>query len=72
MPLSAPIRGVDGTLIEAIPVKKGMRIVTDIRGSNTNKEIWGPDAYEWKPERWMNPLPRAVEEAHIPGVYSHL
>ncbi|OJT02020.1 Docosahexaenoic acid omega-hydroxylase CYP4F3 [Trametes pubescens] len=72
MPLSAPIRGRDGTMIESIPVKKGMRIITDIRGSNTNVELWGPDAYEWKPERWMNPLPRTLEEAHIPGVYSHL
>ncbi|KAL1947168.1 hypothetical protein VTO73DRAFT_14129 [Trametes versicolor] len=72
MPLSSPIRGRDGTMIESIPVKKGMRIITDIRGSNTNVELWGPDAYEWKPERWMEPLPRALEEAHIPGVYSHL
>lgn len=49
-----------------------MRIITDIGGSNCDKELWGEDAYEWKPERWMNPLPRAVEEAHIPGVYSHM
>ncbi|KAI0781533.1 cytochrome P450 [Trametes elegans] len=72
LPLSAPIRGIDGTLIESIPVKKGSRIFTDISASNRNKELWGPDADEWKPERWLNPLPRALEEAHIPGVYSHL
>ncbi|KAI0628826.1 cytochrome P450 [Trametes polyzona] len=72
LPLSAPIRGIDGKLIEAIPMKKGMRILTDIRGSNCNKELWGEDADDWKPERWLNPLPRALEEAHVPGVYSHL
>ncbi|KAI0826700.1 cytochrome P450 [Trametes gibbosa] len=72
LPLSAPIRGRDGTLMDAVPVKKGLRIFTDIRACNTNKELWGPDACEWKPERWLSPLPRALEEAHIPGVYSHL
>ncbi|KAI0355161.1 cytochrome P450 [Trametes cingulata] len=72
LPLSAPVPALDGTMLESIPVKKGTRIITDILGSNTNKEIWGEDAYEWNPERWMKPLPRELEEAHIPGVYSHL
>ncbi len=39
---------------------------------NTNKALWGEDAYEWKPERWLGPLPRALDEARIPGVYSNL
>jgi len=34
--------------------------------------MWGPDVYEWKPERWLNPLPESVTNARIPGVYSHL
>ncbi|KAI0657156.1 cytochrome P450 [Cubamyces menziesii] len=72
LPLSAPIRGLDGSLIDIIPVTKGMLIVTDIEASNCDKETWGEDAYEWKPERWLKPLPSAVDEAHIPGVYSHL
>ncbi|OJT02021.1 Cytochrome P450 3A24 [Trametes pubescens] len=72
LPLSAPIRGLDGTMIEAIPVKKGITIITSVLASNNNPELWGADVDEWKPERWMNPLPRALEEAHIPGLYSHL
>ena len=59
-------------MIESIPVGKGMRVLTDLEASNCNKELWGEDAYEWKPERWLKPLPSALEEAHIPGVYSHL
>ncbi|OBZ67756.1 hypothetical protein A0H81_12306 [Grifola frondosa] len=39
--------------------------------SNHNKTLWGEDVYEWKPERWLTPLPRAVEEARIPGAYSN-
>ncbi|GLB40486.1 putative cytochrome P450 [Lyophyllum shimeji] len=30
------------------------------------------DAAEWKPERWLSPLPQAVQDAHIPGIYSNL
>ncbi|KAI0333098.1 cytochrome P450 [Cubamyces sp. BRFM 1775] len=72
LPLSAPIQGKDGSMIESIPVRKGMRVLTDLEASNCNKELWGEDAYEWKPERWLKPLPSAVDDAHIPGVYSHL
>ncbi len=42
----------------------------DIQASNDNKAFWGEDAYEWKPERWLEPLPRTVDEARIPGIYS--
>ncbi|EMD40943.1 hypothetical protein CERSUDRAFT_103315 [Gelatoporia subvermispora B] len=72
MPLSEPIRGVDGTMMHEIPVPKGTTIQVGIMGSNWNKAIWGEDAMEWKPERWLNPLPTAVDEARIPGVYSNL
>ncbi|KAH9929175.1 cytochrome P450 [Fomitopsis serialis] len=72
MPLSAPIRGVDGTLINEVPVPEGTVVHIGILASNRNPALWGPDAAEWKPERWLNPLPEVVKEAHIPGVYSHL
>ncbi|RXW23112.1 hypothetical protein EST38_g2743 [Candolleomyces aberdarensis] len=36
------------------------------------KYLWGPDSYEWKPERWLTPIPDKLVEARIPGVYSHL
>ena len=55
-----------------IAVPKGSQIVVNLRAVNTYKAIWGEDALEWKPERWLNPLPRSVEEARIPGIYSHV
>ena len=67
-----PIRGVDGTLIPEVAVPKGSYVVVNMRAVNTYKAIWGEDALEWKPERWLNPLPRSVEEARIPGIYSHV
>ena len=31
-----------------------------------------PDALEWKPERWLSPLPESIMDSKIPGIYSHL
>jgi len=70
--LSRPVTGVNGRLIHEIPVTKGTGIIIGIRASNRNKEIWGEDAHEWKPERWLSPLPDTVTDAGIPGVYSNL
>ncbi|KAL6306606.1 cytochrome P450 monooxygenase [Sparassis latifolia] len=72
LPLSAPIRGVNGEMINEVPVPKGTRIFVGVMGSNLSKALWGEDALEWKPERWLSPLPTALTDAHIPGVYSNL
>ena len=72
LPLHEPVRGVDGTLISEVSIPKGTVVVLNLQACNTNKALWGEDAYEWKPERWLAPLPPALEEARIPGVYSNL
>jgi len=53
-------------------VPKGTNIVISLLGSNTNPSLWGEDAAEWRPERWLSQLPEKVLEAHMPGIYSHL
>ncbi|OBZ67636.1 Docosahexaenoic acid omega-hydroxylase CYP4F3 [Grifola frondosa] len=72
LPLSEPICGVDGSMISEILVPKDTTVHIGIMSSNCNRALWGDDAYKWKPERWLAPLPHAVEDAHIPGVYSNL
>ncbi|KAI0651533.1 cytochrome P450 [Trametes meyenii] len=72
LPLSEPVRGLDGTLMSAIPVPAGTRVVADINACNRDRGLWGADADQWRPERWLNGVPKNVEEAHVPGVYSHL
>ncbi|PIL32261.1 cytochrome P450 [Ganoderma sinense ZZ0214-1] len=72
LPLSEPIRMLDGSLISSLPIPKGTRLVPNMGQSNIDPALWGPDAEEWRPERWLEPLPRAVEDARIPGVYSHM
>ena len=71
VPISEPLRGTDGKLVTEIVIPKGSNLFTYLLGPNTDKAIWGEDALEWKPERWLSPLPPSVEEAHIPGIYSH-
>ena len=72
LPLSQPVRGRDGKLITEIPLAKDTAVFVGVMSSNTNRALWGDDAYEWKPERWLSPLPEAVLDAKIPGVYSNL
>lgn len=72
MPLSQPARVINGEMMSRIPVPKGTNILVGIRASNLNPNVWGDDACEWKPERWLNGLPQTVPDAHIPGVYSNL
>ncbi|KAI0928018.1 hypothetical protein AcW2_004165 [Taiwanofungus camphoratus] len=71
-PLSPPIRGVDGTMMHEIHISKGTVVFIGVLASNRNKAVWGDDALEWKPERWLSPLPDSVAEARIPGVFSSL
>ncbi|KAF4617774.1 hypothetical protein D9613_006308 [Agrocybe pediades] len=72
LPFSNPIKGLDGSEIREIPIPAGTNVVVAIAAANCNPELWGPDSYEWKPERWLKSLPEAVSQARIPGVYSNL
>ena len=72
MPISEPIIGNDGNLMKEILVPAGTEIVIGIRPINKDKAIWGEDAEEFKPERWLSPLPSSVTDARIPGVYANL
>ncbi|KAM5533780.1 hypothetical protein V8D89_012555 [Ganoderma adspersum] len=72
LPLAQPVRGMDGKLMHEIFVPKDTSVAIGLLASNRNKAIWGEDAEEWKPERWLSPLPESVGEAHVPGIYSNL
>ncbi|KAG6907131.1 hypothetical protein DXG01_010435 [Tephrocybe rancida] len=72
LPLSTPIRGIDGTEMYSILVPKNTKIIIAILNANKDPLLWGPDTLEWKPERWLAPLPEAVQEAPMAGIYSHL
>ena len=72
LPLSEPVHTTNGKIMDAIPVAKGSQCLIGFIGSNMSKAMWGEDALEWKPERWLATLPTEVTESRIPGVYSNL
>ena len=71
LPLSAPILDVDGHKVHEIFVPKNTNVYAQITNLNRDPSIWGTDAAEWKPERWLAPLPQSVADANIQGVYAN-
>jgi len=71
LPLGSPIIGEDGTKMSEIPIANNTDVIISIVGVNRDPAVWGPDAAQWKPERWLSPLPDSVSEARVPGVYSN-
>lgn len=72
LPLREPAADVDGSVITEIVVPKGTPIVIGILACNESKTLWGEDALDWRPERWLSPPPETLMDAHVPGIYSHL
>ncbi|KAJ2919029.1 hypothetical protein MD484_g1463, partial [Candolleomyces efflorescens] len=72
LPFSKPIIGRDGKEMTEVHVPKGTKVFPSVLGSNRNPDVWGPDAGEWKPERWLEGLPESVVGSKVPGIYSHL
>ncbi|KAF7375174.1 hypothetical protein MSAN_00404000 [Mycena sanguinolenta] len=69
LPLSKPYIDKNGAIHETLPIRKGQTIHVPISAVNTDKDIWGPDAQEFRPERWEN-VPKAVQ--NIPGMWANL
>ncbi|KAK4419775.1 cytochrome [Sesamum alatum] len=48
-----------------IDVPKGVNVWTYVLTSHTDPEIWGPDAYEFNPERFANGITGACKFPHL-------
>lgn len=71
LPLLWPIKAADGKdEIKEIYLRKNTNVIISIIGINRDKRVWGDDAEEWKPERWIKTSAEAVSRVHIPGIYS--
>ncbi|KAJ7600568.1 cytochrome P450 [Mycena floridula] len=54
LPLSSPITTRTGDVVSSVAIPKGTSVVVPIRTLNTSETFWGPDAKEFRPERWLN------------------
>ncbi|KAI0057729.1 cytochrome P450 [Artomyces pyxidatus] len=70
IPLSRPVQTGQGAM-STLLVPRDTVVLVNILGINRDRNIWGADADQWKPERWLKPLPESVSEARIPGVYAN-
>ncbi|KAH9917678.1 cytochrome P450 [Epithele typhae] len=71
LPLSEPIVGTDGKAITELFVPAGTLVIGNNVGYNYDTAIWGADAHEWRPERWLAPLPESVTDNKAHGMYSY-
>ncbi|KAJ7915779.1 cytochrome P450 [Mycena leptocephala] len=70
LPLSTPVTGLDGTIMGSINVPKGTLCYIAIGASNHDKQVWGEDALEFRPERWVNGKAESVT-TKLCGVYGN-
>jgi len=72
IPLQAPVMTEKGEVVNHITVGAGAPLIVPIRAVNRSEALWGPDAKEFKPERWLDSESGLTEKSkEIPG-YHHL
>lgn len=69
LPLMTPITTRSGKVIDKIPVAKGTILILSVAGYNGLKEVWGEDAMEFNPDRWINPKQKNIPSL---GVFGNL
>ncbi|KAK1222813.1 hypothetical protein PQX77_014341 [Marasmius sp. AFHP31] len=66
IPLESPVVDASGSVLREIPVTKGQRVYAGVYNYNRLKEVWGEDAEEWKPERFLDTKPTTL------GIFGNL
>ena len=72
LPLHTPITAADGTQLTELAVPRGTEVIASLRALNRAPAYWGADALEWRPARFLAPLPAALADARVPGIYSNM
>lgn len=67
------MRNAAGEEITSIPVPANTNVTISILAANRNKRVWGEDADEWKPERWLTTdgkIKTGIYEGDLSGDHS--
>ncbi|EEB98726.1 hypothetical protein MPER_01717 [Moniliophthora perniciosa FA553] len=55
----------------SVTVPVGTTLFVSIAGANRLESLWGADAKEWKPTRWMSPGEQKTNSAtRLPGIFA--
>ncbi|KAG2039475.1 cytochrome P450 [Suillus americanus] len=71
IPLSEPVCTESGKITDSISIAKGSLMVISIRAINRSLVIWGSDAKEFKPDRWLAGDGISEKAKEVQG-YGHL
>ncbi|WWC98172.1 hypothetical protein V866_005063 [Kwoniella sp. B9012] len=73
VPLGTPVEGRDGKMIDSVHLPKGATMMIPILNVNTSTLVWGPDAEEFNPDRFLKPASSTESNANsVPGVWGNL
>ena len=59
-------------MVDNVHIPRGTHVVVPIQAINCSKDIWGPDAKEFKPERWLNNREGLTSKAKEIQGYHHI
>ncbi|KAH6914090.1 cytochrome-450 hydroxylase [Coprinopsis sp. MPI-PUGE-AT-0042] len=70
IPTTYPVKLADGTedTKRGVKISKGSFVHVAVEGFNLDKEFWGPDAWEFNPDRWDD-QPESAKQ--LPGLYNN-
>ncbi|WWC91011.1 uncharacterized protein L201_005951 [Kwoniella dendrophila CBS 6074] len=72
IPLGTPVKGRDGKMIESVNLPKGAAMMIPILNVNTSVEIWGEDAEQFNPDRFLKSTDTNSNRNSVPGVWGNL
>ncbi|KAH8798027.1 cytochrome P450 [Flagelloscypha sp. PMI_526] len=70
LPLSRPYITADGVTVDRLTIAKGSNISIPITVLNRSKELWGEDAKEFNPRRWL-PSSSSSPSEHLSELVGH-
>ncbi|KAF8632084.1 hypothetical protein AX15_002060 [Amanita polypyramis BW_CC] len=64
IPLSTPMKIATGEIVDSVFIPKGTAVTSPFVFINRSEQFWGPDAKEFKPERWLMENPCLSKDLH--------